>query len=96
MFPAEIQFVTGVDKLQAAARVGGVDVFSNSVPVRWHSGTNLAPVVSGGGDISVVFPGSGALNGSVVDDGLPSNNLTAAWTLVSWRGRWRLTMRRRR
>jgi hypothetical protein len=83
---AGTQFVAGLDMVQAAARVGGVDVFSNSVPVRWHSGTNLAPVVSGGGDISVVFPGSGALNGSVVDDGLPSNTLTAAWTLVSGPG----------
>ena len=79
-------FVPGLDTVQAAVRVGGVDVFSNAVPIRWHSGTNQAPVVRAGNDVTVVFPGSGALNGSVLDDGLPSNALTVAWSAVSGPG----------
>jgi YD repeat-containing protein len=78
--------VPGRDTVQAAAYVGGNEVVSNAVSLRWHSGTNQAPVVSAGPDVTVIFPGTGALNGTVADDGLPSNALTVAWSMVSGPG----------
>jgi RHS repeat-associated protein len=79
-------FLPGIDTVQAAMRVGNVDVLSNAVPIRWHSGTNQAPVVSAGNPVTVVFPSPGALNGSVSDDGLPSNAVSVSWTMVSGPG----------
>ena len=53
----------------------------------WNNGTNAAPVVSAGPGQTVTLPGSGVLNGSVSDDGLPLNGtLTMSWTKVSGPG----------
>ena len=44
---------------------------------------NQAPVVSAGPDQSITWPNSAALNGTVVDDGVPPGaNLTTTWTAV--------------
>ena len=49
--------------------------------------TNLAPVVSAGGDASVLVDASIALNGSATDDGLPiDSTVTSQWSNVSGAG----------
>jgi hypothetical protein len=49
-------------------------------------GTNTAPVVSAGPDLAVTMPNAATLQGSVTDDGLPSNTLTATWSKASGPG----------
>ena len=41
---------------------------------------NQAPVVNAGQDATVTLPAAASLNGSVTDDGLPSNQLTIMWS----------------
>ncbi|MBK5256725.1 MAG: hypothetical protein JJE39_11890, partial [Vicinamibacteria bacterium] len=48
--------------------------------------TNQAPQVSAGPDATIAFGASVALVGTATDDGLPSNTLTAQWTVVSGPG----------
>lgn len=48
--------------------------------------TNTAPSVNAGTDLSVPFLGLASLNGTVTDDGLPSNTLTYSWTKFSGPG----------
>jgi RHS repeat-associated protein len=45
--------------------------------------SNTPPVVSAGPDQVVSLPNSVTLNGTVFDDGLPSNNLVIAWSYVA-------------
>ena len=47
---------------------------------------NTPPVVSAGPDQSITLPATASLGGSVTDDGLPSNTLTSAWSVVSGPG----------
>ncbi len=47
---------------------------------------NATPTVSAGPDRSVTLPASATLSGTVADDGLPSNTLTATWSTVSGPG----------
>jgi hypothetical protein len=47
---------------------------------------NQPPAVNAGSDGTIVLPGTAALNGTAVDDGLPSPpNLTIAWSKISGR-----------
>jgi RHS repeat-associated protein len=49
--------------------------------------TNLPPTVSPGSNQTIVLPiNSVQLNGTVTDDGLPTNNLTTNWTKTSGSG----------
>ncbi len=48
--------------------------------------TNQAPSVNAGADQTIDLPNSASLNGSVTDDGLPSNTLTVTWTQLSGPG----------
>ncbi len=47
---------------------------------------NQAPTVSAGNDQIIILPGTAQLNGTVVDDGLPSDSLSVSWTKVSGPG----------
>ncbi len=47
---------------------------------------NLAPAVNAGPDQTISLPNTATLNGSVIDDGLPSNTLTITWSTVSGPG----------
>jgi hypothetical protein len=47
---------------------------------------NAAPAVNAGSDQLVNLPAAATLSGSATDDGLPNNNLTAAWTKQSGPG----------
>jgi hypothetical protein len=47
---------------------------------------NAAPIVNAGTDQSVTLPNQASLNGTVTDDGLPSNTLVLAWTLQTGPG----------
>ncbi len=60
------------------------DVNANVFP----PGTNIAPSVNAGIDLSVSLPGSAALDGTVTDDGLPNppGALTTAWSKLSGPG----------
>ena len=41
----------GRDTIQAAARVAGLDVYSNVVTVQWNTGVNSGPMVSAGSNL---------------------------------------------
>ena len=75
----------GRDTIQAAARVNGLDVYSNTVTLQWNTGINQAPVVSAGNTQSVELPRQAILTGTVADDGLPlaPGATTLAWSMVS-------------
>ena len=77
---------TGVDQIQATTTVNGGAVYSNVVNAAWNSGTNQAPVVSAGSPQTITLPAPAILNGSISDDGLPSNNLTITWSKQSGPG----------
>lgn len=47
---------------------------------------NQAPVVNAGPDQAITFPGPAVLDGSVIDDGLPSGTLQIFWSKVSGPG----------
>lgn len=47
---------------------------------------NQAPTVSAGEDQTITLPGVATLNGSVSDDGLPTNNVSTTWSFVSGPG----------
>jgi hypothetical protein len=66
--------------------VGGTTAVSNAVKVTWNNGVNQAPQVSAGAAQSVTLPGKAILDGSVSDDGLPTNTLTITWSKVSGPG----------
>lgn len=60
---------------------------SDTVTVTVSNNTaNQAPVVSAGPDLNVTLPAAATLNGTVTDDGLPSNQLTVSWTKISGPG----------
>ncbi len=44
---------------------------------------NAAPTVSAGDDQTVTLPDAATLNGSVIDDGLPTSVVTNTWSVVS-------------
>ena len=44
---------------------------------------NAAPTVSAGDDQTVTLPDAATLNGSVIDDGLPTSVVTTTWSFVS-------------
>jgi len=44
---------------------------------------NAAPTVSAGDDRTVTLPDAATLNGSVIDDGLPTSLVTSTWSFVS-------------
>ncbi len=44
---------------------------------------NAAPTVSAGDDQTITLPDTATLNGSVIDDGLPTNVITTTWSFVS-------------
>ena len=73
----------GLDTVQAAANVNGVDAYSNAVVIVWNTGVNQAPLVSAGPNQTVSLPGAAVLNGSVSDDGLPGSALTTTWSVQS-------------
>lgn len=47
---------------------------------------NAAPMVDAGQDQAITLPAEAVLSGSVVDDGLPSDNLTQQWNAVTGPG----------
>jgi hypothetical protein len=57
-----------------------------TVTVKNAGAANEAPRVNAGPDQTVVLPDVGSLNGTVTDDGQPSNSLTITWTKVSGPG----------
>jgi len=78
--------LTGTDQIQATATVNGTAAYSNTVVVSWNSGTNQAPLVSAGSPQTVTLPSAAILNGSVSDDGLPSNTVAITWSMQSGPG----------
>lgn len=44
---------------------------------------NAAPTVSAGDDQTITLPDAATLNGSVIDDGLPTSAVTTTWSVVS-------------
>ncbi|HYV11049.1 MAG TPA: PKD domain-containing protein, partial [Pyrinomonadaceae bacterium] len=44
---------------------------------------NAPPTVSAGDDQTITLPSTATLNGSVIDDGLPTSVVTTTWSLVS-------------
>jgi RHS repeat-associated protein len=48
--------------------------------------TNQAPVVNAGADQTITLPAIASLNGTVTDDGLPSNQLVVDWSKLSGAG----------
>ena len=44
---------------------------------------NAAPTVSAGPDQTITLPDTATLNGSVIDDGLPTSVVTSTWSVVS-------------
>jgi hypothetical protein len=54
---------------------------------RQAGGDNTAPVVNAGADQTITLPATATLNGTAVDDGLPTSSaLTYAWTKQSGPG----------
>jgi len=47
---------------------------------------NAAPTVSAGDDQTITLPGTATLNGSFIDDGLPTSVVTTTWSVVSGPG----------
>lgn len=78
--------VTGADQVQANTFVNGTLAYSNVVTVPWNSGTNQPPAVNAGTPQAIVLPAPAILNGTVTNDGLPSNTLTITWTTLSGPG----------
>jgi hypothetical protein len=78
--------LVGVDQVQASAFVNGTMIYSNVVSVPWNSGTNQAPVVSGGQPQTIILPAQATLSGRVTDDGLPSNAVTTTWSVLTGPG----------
>jgi len=75
------------DTLLAKALISGAVVQSNAVQVSWTNGTNVAPLVNAGEDVTVTMPEGAGLSGTVTDDGLPSSSaLTITWTKISGPG----------
>ena len=50
------------------------------------SAPNLAPTADAGADQTITLPASASLNGSIADDGLPSNSVLATWSKISGPG----------
>jgi len=75
--------LTGLDQIQAVAVVNNATVASNVVDLLWNDGINKAPEVSAGSPQTITLPANAVLNGSVSDDGLPSNTLAVTWSMVS-------------
>lgn len=48
--------------------------------------TNRAPSVNAGADASITLPAGATLDGTVSDDGLPNNQLSVIWSMVSGPG----------
>lgn len=57
-----------------------------AVSLKGSGPANTAPTVNAGVDASITYPSLASLNGTVVDDGLPSGTLTYTWTKVSGPG----------
>ncbi|MGA2435799.1 MAG: DUF6531 domain-containing protein, partial [Bryobacteraceae bacterium] len=78
----------GVDTVQASAQINNATLVSNAVTVPWNNTTtNVSPVVQvTPSNVTTVVGGHAPLNGTVTDDGLPSDNLTIAWSVVSGPG----------
>lgn len=57
-----------------------------TINVRAAGNTNLPPTVNAGPDQFVAIDESAALNGVALDDGLPTNSLSIAWSQVSGPG----------
>jgi len=51
-----------------------------------HGQGNQAPIVNAGADQIITLPATATLNGSVIDDGLPSGTLQIFWSKVSGPG----------
>ena len=47
---------------------------------------NQAPVANAGADQTIILPALAAINGGAIDDGLPNNRLTFAWSKASGPG----------
>ncbi len=76
-----------VDNIRATASFGASELRSGLLKVTWNTGTNQAPLVSGGPNVTVAMPEAAFLNGSVTDDGLPANStLNIQWSQVSGPG----------
>lgn len=73
--------------LLLAACGGGGGGGGDPAPAPQPGTTNAAPVVQAGTDATIELPASTvALQGSATDDGLPTTNLTYAWTVTSGTG----------
>jgi RHS repeat-associated protein len=51
-----------------------------------HGQGNQAPIVNAGADQTITLPATATLNGSVIDDGLPSATLQIFWSKISGPG----------
>jgi hypothetical protein len=65
----------------ASSATGDVVVTVQPPPV-----ANQAPAVNAGPDLTVSFPSSATLGGTVTDDGLPNGTLTTVWSKISGPG----------
>ncbi len=78
------------DNSASGFRVGTLTIAGQIFTVSQNGGgvTNQAPTVNAGTDATILLPNSAALNGSVVDDGLPNPPaaLTITWSKVSGPG----------
>ena len=69
-----------------AANANGNDTRTRVGYITVNSVTNQPPTANAGPDQTITLPSSATLNGSVSDDGLPSNTLTSTWSTVSGPG----------
>lgn len=77
----------GTYVLKITATDGDKNASDSVTVVVTASAVNVAPTVSAGADVEVTLPATAALQGSVSDDGLPTNApVTVAWSKVSGPG----------
>lgn len=82
-----VSLVICLQAMLLLAACGGGGGGSDPDPVPPPTPTNVAPTVQAGTDATIDLPASTvALQGSATDDGLPTANLTYAWTVTTGTG----------
>jgi len=76
----------GVYVLRLTASDGALSANDTVQVTVTPTGVNSAPSVSAGPDQTILLPAGMTLDGTVLDDGLPSGTLTHAWSTVSGPG----------
>jgi hypothetical protein len=77
----------GTYVLRLTANDGQLQSFDEvTITVQAAAPTNQAPNVNAGSNQSIQLPSSATLNGTVTDDGLPTNSVTTTWTKISGPG----------